>query len=48
MQELVGNCNTCGKQVYCLDGFLNGIHSDGQLLCFDCAEQTEREKGAQE
>ena len=40
MKELVGHCNECGKEIYCIDGFLNGIveRSTGTLLCFDCDE----------
>lgn len=37
MTELVGNCCNCGKEVFCLNGFLNGILAeDKQLLCFEC------------
>jgi hypothetical protein len=42
MQELVGKCKSCGKDIYCLDGFLNGIHNDDQhLICFDCEKKEE-------
>lgn len=42
MQELVGKCKSCGKEIYCLDGFLNGIHTnDQQLICFDCEKKEE-------
>lgn len=37
MEEYVGRCNKCGKEVYCRDGFLEGVHEDGRLHCFDCA-----------
>ncbi|WP_256464014.1 hypothetical protein [Halobacillus salinarum] len=40
MQDLVGNCRYCGAEVYCLDGFLNGVVDEDQLLsCYDCAEE---------
>jgi hypothetical protein len=39
MKELVGNCTKCGKEIFCLDGFFNGVHVDGnQIHCFDCVE----------
>jgi hypothetical protein len=37
MQEEVGICQKCGKKIYCLDGFLNGIvKPGGELTCFGC------------
>ena len=40
MQELVGTCHICGKNLHCLDGFFNGqFNNDKKLLCFDCAEE---------
>lgn len=47
MRELIGNCTKCGKDVYCMDGFLDGLYIGNQLLCFDCAnfeEKREQEK----
>ncbi|WP_256464135.1 hypothetical protein [Halobacillus amylolyticus] len=42
MQELVGNCRQCGKEISCLDGFLNGVvGEDKTLYCFDCADEKE-------
>lgn len=43
MKELVGNCSNCNKEIYCLDGFLNGVVTDKNriILCFDCANQQE-------
>ncbi|WP_255822192.1 hypothetical protein [Halobacillus shinanisalinarum] len=42
MQEHVGNCSQCGKEVFCLDGFLNGVVSeDKSLYCFECADKNE-------
>ncbi|MEI2356464.1 hypothetical protein [Mesobacillus zeae] len=39
MEEMVVRCDTCGKTIYCLDGFLNGVHTDsGSLQCFQCYE----------
>lgn len=39
MKELVGQCELCHKNVYCMDGFLNGVHQDNHLCCFDCASK---------
>ncbi|MED2973588.1 MULTISPECIES: hypothetical protein [Fictibacillus] len=40
MKEYVGECSQCKKPIYCLEGFLNGIHVDQTtLLCFSCAER---------
>ncbi|WP_363321618.1 hypothetical protein [Polycladomyces subterraneus] len=39
MRELVGPCVCCAKDVYCTDGFLNGIVDEGKILCFDCQEK---------
>ncbi|WLR51022.1 hypothetical protein LC040_17710 [Bacillus tianshenii] len=41
MRELVGKCEQCGKEIFCLDGFLNGVKEDGKLLCFECDEKDE-------
>ncbi|WP_169823963.1 hypothetical protein [Bacillus marinisedimentorum] len=39
MKEFVGKCDQCGKDIYCLEGFLNGVKDDsGKLLCFSCAD----------
>lgn len=40
--EVVGECTSCGKTVYCQAGFLQGIHENGQLLCFSCAEEQQK------
>jgi hypothetical protein len=51
MKELVGCCTSCNKEVFCLDGFLNGVVTDkkGVILCFDCFhEQEQIEKNDQE
>lgn len=41
MRELIGPCSNCGKDIYCLDGFLDGVYIDGELFCFDCSEEEE-------
>jgi hypothetical protein len=44
MKELIGCCTVCGKEIYCLDGFFNGVHTDeGQIYCFDCYESSKKE-----
>ncbi|UVI28940.1 hypothetical protein [Paenibacillus spongiae] len=45
MQELVGRCKQCGKDIYCNDGFINGVVQEDQtLLCFDCSADHEDEE----
>lgn len=40
MQELVGYCKKCKKQIFCNAGFINGlVLEDKSLLCFDCSDQ---------
>ncbi|WP_240377664.1 hypothetical protein [Bacillus piscicola] len=40
MRELVGECAVCGKEVFCLDGFLNGVvDEEKKLLCFECTDE---------
>jgi hypothetical protein len=38
--EHVGVCHRCNKDIYCLNGFLNGIIDDeGRLTCLDCSHK---------
>jgi hypothetical protein len=40
MQEEVGRCIKCGKTIFCLDGFLNGVvGTNGQITCFSCTQK---------
>ncbi|WHY83218.1 hypothetical protein QNH23_07550 [Siminovitchia fortis] len=40
MRELAGHCRTCGKEIYCENGFFNGvILKDGKIICFNCEEK---------
>ncbi|WP_338447854.1 hypothetical protein R4Z09_16560 [Niallia oryzisoli] len=40
MKELVSTCCECGKDIYCLNGFFNGVLTDDKkTLCYDCAEE---------
>ncbi|QDP40004.1 hypothetical protein FN924_07385 [Radiobacillus deserti] len=39
MKELVGTCSICQQDVFCEDGFFNGIHEDGKIICFTCYEK---------
>lgn len=39
MVELIGPCSNCGKDVYCRDGFLEGVYTDGELICLECEEE---------
>ncbi|MFS0672250.1 hypothetical protein [Ornithinibacillus sp. 179-J 7C1 HS] len=43
MKELVGKCNSCGKEVYCENGFLNGVHEGGELFCMSCVQLLEKD-----
>ncbi len=43
MRELIGQCQSCGKNVYCENGFFDGVQIDGRLLCNDCAEKEDTE-----
>jgi len=37
MMEYVGTCHQCNKDIYCCDGFLQGVLDDqGRLSCFEC------------
>ncbi|MDC3416571.1 hypothetical protein [Aquibacillus salsiterrae] len=39
--ELVGNCERCGRKVFCENGFLNGVNENNQLFCFPCSESSD-------
>jgi hypothetical protein len=40
MRELVGKCTKCEKDLFCLDGFFNGIILENKtILCFECNEE---------
>jgi len=39
MRELVGTCKACQREIYCLDGFLNGVvTNDNEIYCFECID----------
>jgi hypothetical protein len=45
MQEFVGHCKVCSKEIYCKDGFLDGIIlQDKSLVCFDCTNEEKEEE----
>lgn len=46
IKELVGTCSHCGKDLYCLDGFFNGVFGTDkkEVFCFDCAESDDDDK----
>ncbi len=44
MRELIGDCQSCGKNVYCEDGFFDGVQAEGLLHCNECAEKKETDK----
>ncbi|SFQ81494.1 MULTISPECIES: hypothetical protein [unclassified Bacillus (in: firmicutes)] len=40
MKEFIGKCKTCGKELFCLEGFFNGVvNEDKTVSCFECMEQ---------
>ncbi|MUV37654.1 hypothetical protein JNUCC1_01460 [Lentibacillus sp. JNUCC-1] len=40
MEEEVGVCVSCGKTVYCRDGFLDGVVTENhELYCFECVDE---------
>lgn len=39
MREMIGDCQACGRHVYCEDGFFDGEQINGKLLCPVCAEK---------
>ncbi|MFD2043901.1 hypothetical protein ACFSTA_05025 [Ornithinibacillus salinisoli] len=41
MRELIGTCESCGREVYCDNGFFDGVHDEGTLLCHQCNEGRE-------
>lgn len=42
MHEHVGTCTSCGKPIYCKEGFLDGVVlEDKSLVCFECLEPSE-------
>lgn len=45
MQELVGHCKECNNNIYCNDGFLNGIVLDDKsIVCFECSADQLKDK----
>jgi hypothetical protein len=45
MKELVGVCSACNKEIFCLDGFFNGIQADDKkIYCFLCYEGMNKEE----
>ncbi|WP_200961425.1 hypothetical protein [Paenibacillus sp. Soil522] len=44
MQELVGRCKECKKQIFCNDGFINGVVlEDKHLICFNCFDKEQEQ-----
>ncbi|WP_208590112.1 hypothetical protein [Gracilibacillus suaedae] len=36
MYEEVGRCAECDETIYCKDGFLDGVHHNGKVYCWQC------------
>ena len=41
MQALIGICVECLEEIYCENGFFDGVHKEGKLFCNDCADREE-------
>jgi hypothetical protein len=40
MREKVGSCVRCNADLFCDNGFFQGVVlEDGKSICFDCAEK---------
>ena len=48
MKELVGSCVQCGTDVFCHDGFINGVVTENGVICFTCQEKNEQLKKEKE
>jgi len=44
--EKVGECETCKKIIYCVDGFLDGIVKGSKVYCFKCEKKNDITKAA--
>ncbi|WHX99044.1 hypothetical protein [Neobacillus sp. DY30] len=43
MKELVGHCITCSKEIFCLEGFFNGVLADDRkMYCYECYESNKK------
>lgn len=44
LREYIGECESCGKRVYCEYGFFDGDQTEeGDLRCNDCAQNEEKD-----
>lgn len=43
MVEKIGECVSCKKNVYCTNGFLNGIVINSAVYCFTCADEKDQQ-----
>jgi len=40
MHEYIGTCKNCGVNIYCENGFFNGVLLPGhEYLCFECEDK---------
>ncbi|WP_187373175.1 hypothetical protein [Bacillus rubiinfantis] len=45
MQEKVNVCHSCGKKLFCLGGFFNGVILENkQTYCFDCYDYISKDE----
>ncbi|WP_339227507.1 hypothetical protein NSQ77_18315 [Oceanobacillus sp. FSL K6-2867] len=44
MRELIGTCVKCKEEVYCKDGFFDGVHKGGKLFCNPCAAKLDKKE----
>ncbi len=43
VNELVGYCEICGKELFCTDGFFQGYILNDTNMCYTCFEQNKKE-----
>jgi transposase len=43
MQDFIGTCDVCNENVYCENGFFDGVHVDGNLYCSNCGEKMDND-----
>ncbi|HLQ70622.1 MAG TPA: hypothetical protein VK142_02415 [Bacillota bacterium] len=45
MKEYIGSCHHCGKDIYCENGFFNGVLLPGHIYrCFECDDEISKEQ----
>lgn len=43
MKELVGYCTQCEREVFCVNGFLEGeVTEEQKVICFNCVQDDKK------